>query len=289
MCGIAGILHFDRRPVESDVLSRMSALMQERGPDDEGFYIGDGIGLAHRRLSIIDLSVDAKCPMANEDGSVQIVYNGEIYNYKELRKELLDRGHFFRTHSDTEVIVHGYEEWGKDVTNRIEGMFAFAIWDVSERILFLARDRFGEKPLYYLHSDTSFVFASTLPAIACSDFHSLSLDPVSMITYLTQSYISGPATAWKEIRQLKPAYQMLVHQKGTVYQSKYWEFSQGQPQPIGIKDAGINILEKLENSIKRRLVADVPVGGFLSGGVDSSLAMALAAKYMGGIKTFAYR
>ena len=286
MCVIAGILYFDGRPVSPEILRQMSLLMQERGPDDEGFYIDNGIGLAHRRLSIIDLSKAANCPMENEDGSIQLVYNGEIYNFMELRKELIGKGHCFRTHSDTEVILHGYEEWGESVTRRLGGMFAFAIWNKISKTLFLARDRFGEKPLYYSHSSSSFIFASMLPALACSGFYSFNLNPDSILLYLTHGYIAGPSTIWEEIRQLEPAHQLVISQNGKAQQTRYWEFPQEETVPVDIKDVESNTLKKLENSITQRLVADVPVGGFLSGGVDSSLVMALAAKNKAQDKKF---
>jgi asparagine synthase (glutamine-hydrolysing) len=286
VCGIGGVFRFDGQPCVVPALEQMSLAMRERGPDDHGQYVGSGIGLVHRRLSIIDLSALGRCPMSNEDGSIQVVLNGEIYNFKELRNQLVARGHTFKSSSDTEVIVHGYEEWGKDVVARLDGMFALAVWDNRQRQLLLARDRAGEKPLYYMVQSGDIVFASSLSALHAYSQGALEIDSNALDCFLSHAFIPGPHTIWKAVKSFPPAHCALVTSNGKFQLERYWNVPDQPPLKISVHDAERFIEEKLQKSVSARLVADVPVGGFLSGGVDSSLVMALAARQHAKINTF---
>jgi len=286
MCGIGGELYINHHRKDGYVLNRMSEAMKERGPDDEGIYSDETIGLVHRRLSIIDLSPAGRCPMDNEDGSVKIVFNGEIYNYQGLRQRLLDMGHNFRSDSDTEVILHGYEQWGEDIVSQLNGMFAFAIWDSEKKCLFIARDRLGEKPLYYAELPGRFVFASTIIALTAGLKDHFSLNYNAMNSFLSCNFIPGPQTIWNEVSSLLPGHTMTVTQTGKISVRQYWDFPDSPIKEMNDTDAEEYIEHLLENSVKHRLIADVPVGGFLSGGVDSSLIMTLASRHSSGINTF---
>ena len=286
MCGIGGILHEEAAQCDRAALERMSEAMRERGPDDHGEYCGAGIGLVHRRLSILDLSEAGRCPISNEDGSIQVVHNGEIYNFAQLRKELIDCGHHFRSRCDSEVVVHGYKEWGEGVIQRLEGMFATAIWDSARRRLILARDRFGKKPLYWLRRDRKLVFASTLNAIRAHEAGQLEVDANAMQCFLAHGFIPHPHTIWRGVESLPPAHYAVIENGGQPRLTAYWEFPDKAPGSISIGDAEDQVDEVLEESVIQRLVADVPVGGFLSGGVDSSVIMAMAAKHLPRLDTF---
>jgi asparagine synthase (glutamine-hydrolysing) len=287
MCGIGGVVYRDGRHPDPTALQRMSGAMRERGPDDEGLYRAPGVGLVHRRLSIIDLSPLGRCPMPNEDGSVQVVNNGEIYNFQPLREELVSRGHGFRSRCDTEVLVHGWEEWGPGLVERIDGMFAFAVWDENRRELFMARDRLGEKPLYYRDAPEGLAFASTLGALAAFFVNRLEVDPAAIECFLSHAFIPGPHTVFSGVRSLPPAHRALWSRDAGLRVERYWDFPVPTSRPrVRPEEAEAQIEEALERSVRARLVADVPVGGFLSGGVDSSLVMALAARHSHAIQTF---
>lgn len=269
MCGITGILHFDNKPVDQSVVIKMAEKLVHRGPDDSGFYINNNIGLGHRRLSIIDLSTGHQ-PMISDDNNVVIVFNGEIYNYIELREELKKAGHRFRTASDTEVILNSYKEWGKDCLGKINGMWAFAIWDEYKKELFLSRDRVGEKPLYYTIYNNTFLFASEIKSLfaygvpACPELEMLEI-------YLSLSYIPAPFTFYKGIKELLPG-QNLVVKDNNVSEKTYWDLPEIDEQNMLTNKQ--EIYEQfdylLKDSVKIRMRSDVPYGAFLSGGLDSS-------------------
>jgi asparagine synthase (glutamine-hydrolysing) len=287
MCGIGGVVYRDGRPPDPEALTRMSEAMRERGPDDEGQHRAAGVGLVHRRLSIIDLSPLGRCPMPNEDGSVHVVHNGEIYNFEALRSELVARGHRFRSRCDTEVVVHGWEEWGPALPERLDGMFAFAVWDGARNELFLARDRFGEKPLFYREDALGLAFASTLGALGAFFDHGLAVDPRAIECFLSHAFIPAPHTIWAGVQSLPPAHHARWSSDTGLRVARYWDFSSPSSRSrIRPEEAEAQIRETLERSVRARLVADVPVGGFLSGGVDSSLVMALAARHSRAIQTF---
>ncbi len=285
MCGIAGVLTFEGRNVVHSTLDRMSEALYERGPDDSGTFISGPVGLIHRRLSIIDLSGAGRCPMNNEDGTVTIVFNGEIFNYRDLQRELKIAGHVFRSHSDTEVVLHGFEEWGTGVLARLNGMFAFAIWESGRRRLFLARDRMGEKPLYYLRTHEGFIFASTLAALHCGASRRLTLNHDAIRQYLCFGYVPGPMTIWKDCRSIMPSHFLVVDDSGAVRTHQYWDFPR-EERAVSMSNIEEEVEQALDESVRSRLISDVPVGGFLSGGVDSSLVMALAARHSGRLTTF---
>lgn len=275
MCGIAGIFNFKNdRPADPALVESMTDVLTHRGPDARGFFISGPLGLGMRRLSIIDLQGGGQ-PIGNEDGSVQIVFNGEIYNHRVLRRELAARGHRFKTRSDTEVIVHGYEEFGPDVLQRLNGMFAFALWDKSQRRLFIARDRLGIKPFYYAETASGIVFASELKGILEVPDIDTELDPASLQQYLTWEYIPAPGTPFKSVRKLLPATRLLVDRDGLRSQT-YWQISRGAPIN-DLREAKDGLRWHLQRAVKLRLESDVPVGAFLSGGLDSSTLVATLA------------
>ena len=290
MCGICGIYNFDGQPVDNDLLQKMNNTLVHRGPDDEGYYVNTGrlggweagrkgrgnIGLGHRRLSIIDLD-SGKQPMGNEDGSVQVVFNGEIYNFLELRQQLQSKGHIFRTRSDTEVLVHGYEEWGVECVHRLRGMFAFAIWDEEEKILFLARDRLGIKPLYYYCDRHRIIFASELKAILEDLTVSKDLDLEALSDYLSFGYVPCPKTIFKSICKLPPGH-VLIRSVAGIEVKQYWDLKFQPDIHTSADEFCERIVETLEESIRLRLISDVPLGAFLSGGIDSSVVVAIMSR-----------
>ncbi len=249
----------------------MTEAIRHRGPDGDGVYLNETrtVGFGHRRLSFLDLSELGKQPMTNEDDTVWITYNGEIYNYIELREVLEKCGHQFRSHTDTEVILHGYEEWGAEVLQKLKGMFAFGIWDEKKQELFLARDRFGIKPLYYYHQTENFVFASEIKAIKANGVVTTSLDFTSFSDYFVYRYVPSPKTIWNEVKKLPPAHFLLLKEDGSIQIKKYWSIPFGETT-ISDKEA----IEKFDQlffaSVKTHARSDVPVGSFLSGGYDSS-------------------
>jgi len=276
MCGICGKLNFDREEnVSQSLLTAMADSIAHRGPDDDGYFISGQIGLGFRRLSIIDLAGGHQ-PLSNEDGTVWIVFNGEIYNYQELREALLTRGHVFRTKTDTEVIVHLYEEYGESGFEQLRGMFAFAIWDQSQRKLILARDRVGIKPLYYGVTPRSVVFGSEMKAVLMDPEIKREILPSTIDRFLTFDYVPGEETLFKGIYKLPPGFFMVVR-NGKSEIKQYWDlhFTSG---PLSLKDAEVQLLEILEESVRLHMISDVPVGFLLSGGVDSTAMLSLAAR-----------
>ncbi len=290
MCGIAGILDI-KRPPEKGSLQSMINVMSHRGPDGEGVYINGPVALGHRRLSIIDLDTGAQ-PMSNEDGSIWITYNGEIYNFKNLRQDLQNKGHRFKTKSDTETIIHAYEEYGYDCVKKLRGMFSFGIWDAKKTCLFLARDRLGKKPLYYYYDDHRFVFASEIKAIISDRNIKRDIDLSAVSDYFTYQYIPFPKTIFQHIYKLPPGHYMNVRPAGSssvlsIHTSQYWDVHYKPEYNRSENEWVEGLREKLAESVKMRLISDVPLGAFLSGGMDSSSIVALMTKCSGGpVKTF---
>jgi len=286
MCGIAGILGRDGRPVTADELSSMCAVLAHRGPDDEGAYLGPGVGISMRRLSIIDLTTGHQ-PVSNEDGSVWVVLNGEIYNYRELRHALECRGHHFSTTSDTEVIVHLYEEQGPRCVEKLRGMFAFAVWDETRRELMLARDRLGIKPLYYGEVGGRFVFASEIKAILTLRQTETRLDWQALGHLFTFQVTPRDRSIVEGIRKLEPAHVLITSADGAPRIRRYWDASFDPDYRLTETTAAERLHELLEESVRLHLVSDVPLGAFLSGGVDSSAVVGLMSQLTSEpVKTF---
>ncbi|HEX8200999.1 MAG TPA: asparagine synthase (glutamine-hydrolyzing) [Isosphaeraceae bacterium] len=288
MCGIAGILYSDpARPVDRAVLKAMGDAIAHRGPDAEGFLVEPGLGLAHRRLSIIDLAGGDQ-PISNEDGSVQVVFNGEIYNYRELRAGLEARGHRFRTHSDTEVLVHLYEEKGQALVESLRGMFAFALWDRPGRHLLLARDRLGIKPLYVCRDGEKLLFGSELKAILAYPGLRRAVDVAALEDYLTYGMVPGARSIFRAIEKLPPAHTLLVGPDALARSPRrYWRLHLEPDEGPTREQWTETILDALDEAVRLHLIADVPVGAFLSGGVDSGAVVASAAgSVSGSLRTF---
>ncbi len=294
MCGIAGVL--DASAGEAEVratLTAMSDVIAHRGPDDAGFHVasvstGHVVGLAHRRLSIIDLSTGHQ-PIGNADGSVQLVFNGEIYNYLELREELVAKGYSFSTASDSETIVHAYAEWGEDCVTRFRGMFAFALWDSGQERLLLARDPFGKKPLFLYQRDESLYFGSEIKAVLAAPAVKTEPDTQAVIDYFGYRYVPGPQTLFTGITKLDPGSIALWH-NGRLDVRRYWSPPDSRPRPRVAPPADVPaaFLAKLDESVRIRMVSDVPFGAFLSGGIDSSAIVALMTRHSAQpVKTFA--
>src|SRR5579864_2212112 len=274
MCGISGIWNYKSgRPVEREQIEAINELLAHRGPDGHGYYMAPALGLGHRRLSIIDLE-GGRQPMCNEKGDVWIVFNGEIYNYPELRPELLSRGHVLRTNSDTEAIVHLYEDYGERCFEKLRGMFALAIWDGPNQKLVLARDRLGIKPLFYGLGQDGIVFGSELKCLRESGLIKLEVDPTAIADLFTFFYIAGPKTIYRDARSLEPGSYLRVTKDGVTCR-KYWDLQEGQLLLSTEKQYEERLLEVLTDSVKSHLLSDVPVGAFLSGGVDSSSVVGL--------------
>ncbi len=279
MCGICGKLNFDRdEPVDRRLLRRMMDVIQHRGPDDGGEHISGPMGLGHRRLSIIDLATGAQ-PMSNEDGSIWVVYNGEIYNFAELRAELVARGHQFKSTTDTEVIVHLYEEMGDRCVTRLRGMFAFALWDETQQRLLLARDRVGVKPLYFSQTSGSIVFGSELKSILEDPGVRRQIDRASIDRFLTYYYLPGGETLLHGIKKLLPGHYLTV-EEGRVSVHEYWDLPQDAiPSSLGFPDAVAALQELLSRTVRDHMISDVPVGVLLSGGVDSTGILSHAVRH----------
>jgi asparagine synthase (glutamine-hydrolysing) len=282
MCGIAGRLNFDEtRPIDRERLTAMTSVVAHRGPDADGFFIGAGIGLGHRRLSIIDLSTGDQ-PVANEDRTIWTVYNGEIYNFAEIRTELVSFGHHFRTNTDTEVIVHGYEQWGDRVVDRFRGMFAFALWDDRKRRLLLVRDRLGVKPLYYCATASGVAFGSEIKSLLEDPDVPRDWSPDALDAYLTLQYVPCPHTIYRAISKLPPGH-LLVAERGRVSVTRYWDLTFTGDGNAAREDEYLEQLDALvSESVRLRLVSDVPLGAFLSGGIDSSAVVAAMADSCAG-------
>ncbi|MCS3451014.1 MULTISPECIES: asparagine synthase (glutamine-hydrolyzing) [Bradyrhizobium] len=288
MCGIAGILNFDRqRPVDRELVVAMTRAVAHRGPDAEGIWVNGPVGLGHRRLSIIDLSVAAEQPMVSDDGQVRIVYNGEVYNFVELRRELQKRGYAFRTSSDTEVILQAYRCYGVDFLTRLRGMFALAIWDAGQRTLLLARDRIGIKPLYYHIGQDSVSFASELKSLLADPRTPREVDQAALADFLHLLSIPDPQSILKGIRRLEAGHVLIVRGRD-VQDREYWSVPlPAAPRALSLADACAEFDERFGSAVRSHLVADVPVGAFLSGGVDSSSVVALVGpQASAGMRTF---
>ena len=285
MCGIAGWLSLDGSPVDRDVVQRMTAALVHRGPDDDGYHYDGPVVLAQRRLSIIDVAGGHQ-PLANEDGRVWITYNGEIYNFLELMPALAQRGHRFRTRCDTEVVVHAYEEYGLDCLPRLNGMYAFALWDARTRRLLLARDPFGIKPLYVWQNAHHLLFASEIKAFLADPCFPREIDPVGLDEYLTFQFVPSPRTIFKGVQKVPPGH-CLVVEDGTV-RTHAFARTAIHPAPVGDEVHAVATLqERLSAAVKRQMISDVPVGAMLSGGVDSATVVAIMRQVTAQpIKTF---
>jgi len=279
MCGIAGVLYADRmRRPDHGVLTRMAGCLAHRGPDAEGLWADAGIGLVHRRLSIIDLSTAADHPVGNEDGSVQVVFNGEIYNYRDLRVDLAARGHVLRTEGDTETLVHLYEDEQDRLVSRLRGMFAFGLWDARRRTLLLARDRVGIKPLYVYRDDEKVIFGSELKAILAHGDVDASLDPHALDDYLAYGFISGPRSIFRHVRKLLPAHTLAISVDAWHAEPRrYWALQYEPDHAPSAQEWVERVHDKVAETVRCHLVADVRVGAFLSGGVDSTIVVGEAA------------
>ena len=293
MCGICGVIHFDGKPVTRHLLQPMNDLLRHRGPDGEGYFIEANYGLAMRRLKIIDIAGSDQ-PLFSEHASIVVIFNGEVYNYRALRDDLAGRGHRFKTDGDGETVAHLYEEYGAAALEHLRGMYAIALWDRPQGRLLLARDRMGQKPLYYFQNERIFVFASEIKALlAHPDVPRVSRftsgDPGALAQYLSFGYIPAPQTAFAGIQMLEPATALQVDLSGKVHQSRYWEMSAlASPDPTATAaEYTGGLRDQLEEAVKLRLVSDVPLGAFLSGGLDSSLIVALMRRHSNAaIKTF---
>ena len=279
MCGITGII--DTRScsdISRAVLQRMNDSQLHRGPDEGSLYIEPGVGLGHRRLSIIDIATGQQ-PLFNEDGSVVVVFNGEIYNYQQLIPELQALGHVFHTKSDTEVIVHAWEAWGADCVKRFRGMFAFALWDRNRQTFFMARDRLGVKPMYYaLLDDGTLLFGSELKSILAHGGLRRDIDPLAVEEYFALGYVAEPRTIFKQAQKLPPAHTLTIRRGQPLGQPvAYWDVRFTLDNPISQADAQVELVHRLQESIRLRMISEVPLGAFLSGGVDSSAVVALMA------------
>ncbi|MFQ5409727.1 MAG: asparagine synthase (glutamine-hydrolyzing), partial [Anaerolineales bacterium] len=296
MCGFCGVLHWEPPP-EPELLNMMSAAIAHRGPDQAGQWLDAdaGVGLGFRRLAIIDLSTAGHQPMSNETDDTWLTYNGEVYNYPQLREQLLSCGHVFKSHTDSECVLHGYEEWGVDITSRLRGMFAFGLWDGAKRQLVLARDRIGIKPLYYYWDGRRFAFASEIKALCALPNADLTVDTSALWDYLTYLYIPHPKTIYRNVRQVPPGHYLVKESDKAPRLSAYWDVAiWGQPldgpeleRNAAWPEAVERVRTKLAETVEAHLLADVPVGLFLSGGLDSSSVAAFARESHGApVKTF---
>ena len=278
MCGICGDLRFNGVPAAEQTMRPMLDKLARRGPDDEGIWAQGSVALGQRRLSIIDLSSAGHQPML--DGELSLVFNGCIYNYPELRQQLEEYGHRFQSHSDTEIILKGYRQWGLECVQHFDGMFAFAIWDANQQTLFMCRDRFGIKPFYYILDEQGLRFASSSQALLASGAVDKSLDPIALHHLMTlHAVVPAPRTLIQSIRKLEPAHWMMVSANGKVEKRRYWSLTAQRPsKPVSEAEMLEGTLYHLKNAIKKRMNADVPVGVLLSGGLDSSLIVALLAE-----------
>jgi asparagine synthase (glutamine-hydrolysing) len=277
MCGIAGIVASVRLdPGDPARVERMRDVLAHRGPDDRGLHVDGRAALGHRRLSIVDLAAGHQ-PLANEDGTIWVTYNGEIYNHAEVRRELEARGHRYRTRCDTETIVHAYEEWGDDCVHRFRGMFAFAVWDAPRRRALLARDRFGVKPLYWAAAGDRLLFGSEIKAILASGLVRREVDRGALAELLAARYTSGEETLFAGIRKLLPGH-LLVYEAGRPAVRRWWDVPIGETPPVEPAEIVPRFRALLEHAVRLRLMSDVPLGVFLSGGIDSSVIAALMAR-----------
>lgn len=288
MCGICGF--FNKKAVSSEVLWEMSNSLSHRGPDDKGIYLSKDkcSGLGHRRLSIIDLTQSGHQPMCNEKEDIWIVFNGEIYNFRELREKLEKKGHKFKGRSDTEVILHSYEQWGTDCLRKFNGMFAFGIWDDRKKQFFLARDRVGIKPLYYYFKDGNFAFSSELKSLLRYPFFDKQLNPKSLYYYLLFQYVPTPYSIFKNTWKLPQGHYLTLKENGKIEVKKYWDVLEKRDETNNktIPEYSEEWESLIKSSVKYRLISDVPLGAFLSGGTDSSLVVATMAQLTNKVDTF---
>ena len=274
MCGICGIFEYERRSdLPPEMVHKMNQTMTHRGPDDGGVFVGPGIGLGHRRLSIIDLAGGHQ-PMSNEDGTIWVLLNGEIYNYPELRAELLQRGHVFTTKSDTEAIVHAYEDFAEGCFAKLRGMFSVALWDSRQRKLVLARDRVGKKPLFYATDRDRIFFGSELKALLASDLLSREMDDEALSDYFSFGYIPAPKTIYRSVRKVMPGSYLVASADG-IRESCYWDLSFAKVENRTEEEWCERLRHELCEATRVRLMSDVPLGAFLSGGIDSSSIVAM--------------
>jgi asparagine synthase (glutamine-hydrolysing) len=287
MCGIAGRFEFSGNVVDVALVQSMCGTIVHRGPDDQGVYTAPYIGLGQRRLAIIDLDHRAAAPMANEDGSIWITYNGEVYNFRELRADLEEKGHRFRTEGDTEVIVHLYEEYGVDCVLRMRGMFAFAIWDARRKRLFAARDRLGKKPFFFTNTGRALVFGSEIKAILANPDVAVAPNLFAIDEYLTYQYVPSPLTAFEGIEKLPPAHTLVCDANGNVRIDRYWAPPVTEKTAAPAEEIEEELRSRIQDAVRMRLVSDVPVGAFLSGGIDSSTVVAFMSRVSPGrVRTF---
>ena len=296
MCGINGILNFRDTNRSKELIGKMNDRLSHRGPDDEGTFVDEGIALGHRRLSIIDLSSAGHQPMFSHDGRYAIIYNGELYNFKELKFDLQraesgsgSSAYLFKTNSDTEVILAAFARWGKDCLHRFKGMFAFAIWDTLDKKILIARDRLGIKPLYYYKQDDLLIFSSELRALLSSGLIKKQLDQNSLVDYLRYQTVHAPSTIIKDVKMLLPGHYLLA--SGSEFAIKrYWAADRETDKNIAslpYEKVCDKVNELFHNAVERRLIADVPFGAFLSGGIDSSAVVAAMSKVSSvKVKTF---
>jgi asparagine synthase (glutamine-hydrolysing) len=287
MCGIAGILNLDGEPASPMVLRRMADALAHRGPDGEGYFTDGNAGLGHRRLAIIDLTPAGHQPMLSRDGRYALVYNGEIYNFQELRAELEALGHQFRSRTDSEVLLNAYAQWGKSALARFNGMFAFAIWDKQARELFLARDRYGIKPLYYTRQNGAFVFGSEVKAILAHPSIRAGLDKEALLEYFTFQNLFTDRTLFRDVRLLPAGCHMTVPERGESGARRYWDYRFTEPEQPADEREYVEELDRLfRQAVGRQLVSDVELGAYLSGGLDSGSITAVAAKQISNLKSF---
>jgi asparagine synthase (glutamine-hydrolysing) len=287
MCGIAGMYHFgNERAVDRDLLERMNNLLMHRGPDDAGVWVDGPVGLAQRRLAIVDLSPAGHNPMPNEDGSLMLTYNGEIYNVIERRAEFESRGHRMRSHTDSEMLLHMYEEKGPEFVEDLRGMFAFALWDGPQRTLLVVRDRLGIKPLYWRAQGGTFAFASEMKALLSDPACPRQVDPAALAAYLRLQYVPSPDSILAGVHKLEPGHLLIVTPEGVTVR-RYWAPPSGETLALSVDEATAELRRLLEESVRLRFMSDVPFGAFLSGGIDSSIVCALMARQMDRpVKTF---
>ena len=286
MCGVAGIVRLDGGSVDPRTIEDLCEAIVHRGPDDGGFLVDGPVGLGVRRLKILDLSHTGHMPMTNEDGSIQIVYNGEIYNFKDIRRQLVSKGHVFRSTGDTEVVVHGYEEWGTDVLTRLNGIFGFALWDSRRRRTLIARDHLGVKPIYYHRNAERLAFASEIKALCRLPDVPRRPNRDALFEYLTFRYVAGEATLLKDVFTLLPGHRLVI-EGGAVRDECYWDIDPAWETESGDEARVLEELsERVARSVEMQLVSDVPLGVQLSGGVDSSLITAIAARHRSQLGTY---
>jgi len=286
MCGIFGVVNFsgELTYTDSEVADACHAI-QHRGPDESGFYKETGVIFCHKRLSIIDIA-GGKQPMLSEDGNIVLTYNGEIYNFSEIRQQLIDKGHYFKTDSDTEVLLHAYMEYKEECFKYFNGMFAVAIWNKNDKSLLIARDRMGKKPLYYMNIDNEFIFSSELKSIYALRNDCKEIDYESLQDYFTFGYIPTPKTIYKDIYKLEPASYLIIKENDKQLNS-YWDLKFKTNKDVSFSEARSKTKQLLEKAVKDRLVSDVPFGAFLSGGIDSSVVVSIMQKYLDNpVKTF---